>query len=489
MNTPSPTPTHTNVKEASMTPESLIYVAVDGTETTLPTADAMALYASNGFAGRLVAPATPAPVAPVVAPVAPVEATPAPAPVAPQTANDAGAVAARERNAAQVERLNQMGFALAEPFFAVGTPLIQSGKDKFKAIARDHASKPPIEEAAMEAANRIEAERRTDFTVDLRDLRIDNRGQITRGKGSIPLETQAWNALVAAAAPVLPSARALLEVVDPDLRADIWNRQIAKLQSEKLMKVGVRRGNEGDWRAFRALNGTYPTEAQANVVLRGVAEAIKGENMRGSVTYDPVSTRVRFEGAWMMPQELDPRVGDVMRVGFAGSTADAANGAFKVSMGVTRILCVNLTISDAYIAAFRRDHRGDLSSVVGDIAATVRAIPEAFSAFAADWRIARDTGVDAIRLKGQTYKDVPAALADLVERGVITAQVAKDALLESLLRAHSAEPGDSIADLLNAVTRAAHEAEWSEFNRSMLEHRAGELMPILLGARSAIAPA
>jgi endonuclease-8 len=31
-------------------------------------------------------------------------------------------------------------------------------------------------------------------------------------------------------------------VHDPDLRADIWNRQIAKLQTEKMMKVGVRRG-------------------------------------------------------------------------------------------------------------------------------------------------------------------------------------------------------------------------------------------------------
>jgi hypothetical protein len=183
----------------------------------------------------------------------------------------------------------------------------------------------------------------------------------------------------------------------------------------------------------------------------------------------------------MAPQSIDPRVGDIMRVGFAGSTADAANGSFRVSMGVTRILCINLTIADAYINAFKRDHRGDLTGVVEQIAATVKSIPDAFSAFADDWQIARNTGIAEIKIRGRNYLTASDAMADMVERGEITANVAKDVLLEALLGAHAKEPGDSLADILNAVTRAAHEADWSEFSRQMLEHRAGELLPVLAG--------
>lgn len=447
-------------------PDTLVYTSANGATVTLPTQEAMARYAQEGFTGKLT---------PVAAPAVPA------APVA-QSVNDAGGDAARERNARHMAALDALGFAVADPFFAVGQPLIQSGKDKRRAMATDHAKKPLIEDAASDVAARIEAERRTDFVVPLRDLTITPEGQISRGKGSIPLEPLAWESLVTAAAPVLPSARALLRVLDPDIRADVWNRQRVKLPETAVAKIGVRKDAEGGWRAFRALSGTYPTEAQADRVLRAVASAVKGEGMRGSVTYDPATTRVRFEGAWMMPHEVDARVGDFLRAGFGGSTADASNGGFRVSLAVTRILCVNLTLADAYIAAYRRSHRGNLSTVTDEIAATIRAVPEGFAAFAEDWKIARNTGVKGVTLFGKSYNDAREALTGLVEAGQITQGIARDTLVEALLAAHDKEPGDSLADVLNAVTRAAHEAEWSEFHRQLLEQRAGELLPVLAQA-------
>jgi hypothetical protein len=457
------------------TPDTLRYIALDGTETVLPAPDAMKLYAANGFTGKLLK----------IEPVAVKAEPPAPGHVPPpkQTATDAGAQAAQARNAQHMAALDAMGFALPKPFFAVGTPLAQSGKDKFRALATDHAQKPLIEEAANDAAKAITAERRTDFVVALRDIRITADGQITRGKGSIPLEPAAWDTLVGMASTVLPSAKPLLRTLDPDLRAEVWNRQAAKLP-DTVAKIGVRNVG-GAWQAFRAVSATYPTTAQADRVLHGVAQALAGEGMRGSVVYDPASTRVRWEAAWMAPQEIDPRVGDVLRVGVAGSTADAANGGFRVSMAATRILCVNLTIADAYLAAFRRAHRGNLDGVVTEIAATIKAVPEAFGAFARDWKITRATPVASVSLFGQTYKDVPAALTGLVEKGEIDAGTARDATVEALLNAYTVEPGDTLADLLNAVTRAAHEAQWTEFQRAALEHRAGELMPVF--ARAAVA--
>jgi len=457
-----------------MPPTHLIYTDATGLSQTLAYEAAMALYASHGFTGKLAAP----PAAVVAEP--PTPAAPLPAK---QTVNDAGGVAARERNGRHMAALDSLGFALPDPFFTVGTPLAASGKDKFRALAVDHAQKPLIEDAAREAASMIAAEKRTNFTVALRDLTITPDGQITRGKGAIPLEPLAWEALVGMAAPVLPSAKALLRVVDPDLRAELWNRQARKLDAGKVAQIGVRSVG-GHWQAFRAVSGTYPTSAQADRVLGGVAEALAGEGMRGSVFYDPASTRVRWEAAWMAPQSIDPRVGDVFRVGAAGSTADAANGGFRVGMGVTRILCVNLTIADGYVAAYRRAHRGNLDGVVPEIAATIKAVPEAFAAFAADWQIARDTAIKHVALFGKTYADVPTALAALVESGEIDAGIARDAQIEALLGGFKSEPGDTLADLLNAVTRAAHQTAWDDAARASLERRAGELLPIFARAAS-----
>lgn len=473
----SPVPSTSAQENTVSQPAVLIYTAADGSTVTLPTVEAMALFAKHGFTGRLTDPTATQPAAPAPA------ADPTPVVVTPavQTATDAGAQAAQSRNAAQMAVLDAMGFALPKPFFAVGTPLIQSGKDKFKAMATDHAKKPLIEEAASEVAKAIEAEKRGNIVVALRDLTITPDGKVSRGKQPIPLEPLAWDTLVGMAAPVLPSAKALLRTIDPDLRAEVWNRQVAKLPDTARCQLGVREVN-GAWQAFRAVSATYPTTAQANVVLRGVADALKGEGMRGSVVYDPASTRVRWEAAWMAPKEIDPRVGDILRAGVAGSTADAANGGFRVSLAATRILCINLTIADAYLAAFRRAHRGNLDGVVPEIVATVKAAPEAFAALARDWKVTRNTAVSTVELFGKTYADVPAALAGLVDAGRIDAGVARDVQVEALLNAYKVEEGDTLADLLNAVTRAAHEAEWNEFNRSMLEHQAGELLPVFARA-------
>ena len=83
---------------------------------------------------------------------------------------------------------------------------------------------------------------------------------------------------------------------------------------------------------------------------------------------------------------------------------------------------------------------------------------------------------------GKPYNDAREALTGLATSGQITPAVARDTLVEALLTAHSKEPGDSLVDVLNAVTRAAHEAEWSEFHRQMLEQRAGELLPVFAQA-------
>jgi hypothetical protein len=52
-------------------------------------------------------------------------------------------------------------------------------------------------------------------------------------------------------------------------------------------------------------------------------------------------------------------------------------------------------------------------------------------------------------------------------------------MVEALLRGFSAEPGDTLADAFNAVTRAAHEGLLDEAQRWRVERAAGALLPVL----------
>jgi EAL domain-containing protein (putative c-di-GMP-specific phosphodiesterase class I) len=66
-----------------------------------------------------------------------------------------------------------------------------------------------------------------------------------------------------------------------------------------------------------------------------------------------------------------------------------------------------------------------------------------------------------------------------VSSGDLDADVARDTVVEALLRGYAAEPGDTLADAFNAVTRAAHEGLLDEAQRWRMERAAGALLPVL----------
>ena len=53
----------------------------------------------------------------------------------------------------------------------------------------------------------------------------------------------------------------------------------------------------------------------------------------------------------------------------------------------------------------------------------------------------------------------------------------RDAIVDALLRSWKQEPGDTLADAVNAVTRAAHEnVGWDVQSREDLERQAAQLV-------------
>lgn len=397
-----------------------------------------------------------------------------------------------EKRAQEIEAL---GFALPRPWFAPGTRMIQVGIDTYSAKYAEWGKRPLAEDVLRETAQRIREEDRRSFVLPLRDLIMAADGSIGREGGPARrIEYPAWEQIYSQvrASGAVPDGRRLLEALPPHLRAQIWNDRIKQLDPGKEIKVGVRKGEKGEWTIYRLVGPTFPEDGNGAEAAEAAARAIQGHGLRGHVVYDPGSTTIKFEAAHMeSPLTLDPTVGDIFRAGIQGSTNDAGNGAFVVRPFVGRIICINCTVADAYGAGVRKTHRGSMEAAVAGITDAADTALRVLPAFAEDWKILRNTAINSIPWEdkiGKLSLDTQAILASdpsapnviraLVESKRISAKVGQDAMVQALLSAFRTEPGETLADLINAVTRAAHEKVPIHV-RPELEESAGKLMPWL----------
>lgn len=480
-----------NTDNTNNTPETLTWTREDGSTVTGPSETMMRKFWESGKKGRLTAASPSAPARVEAAPVTPAEA-PAEAPAAPCTVDPKKA----QSIAAEEKRIRALGFSLPRPWFASGTRMLRSGVDTYRTHHRKWAKRPDAATAMEEVAAHIEAEDRRDFVVRLGDLHMDADGCLGRKGGPArPIEYGAWEKVYGAlqAVDVLPDGAKLLRVLNPATRASVFNERIAAENPDKEVKIGVRRNAGGEWSIFRMVSPRYPTDGQAPVILRALAQKLRGRDYRGQVVYDPSSTTVRFDAAHMLdPVELDPTVGDIFRAGLKGSTNDAGMGRFRVDPFAGRIICVNCTMMDGYAEGYSRIHRGSMAEAIDAAAAVADKALAVFPAFAADWQAARDTRIDRVNWgrmgvgrktaeKIQDTNSVPEALEAMVRAKIIGTGTHRDALVQHMLNAHKAEPGQgTVADLLNAVTRAAHESIFDQIQRDKLERQAGALLPVLV---------
>ena len=391
---------------------------------------------------------------------------------------------------AEANRIRALGFALPRPWFAAGTRLAQSGVDKYNATHREWAARPLAEDALREAAEVIRAEDRRNVVVRIGDLRMDADGALGRKGGPPrPIEWGAWGRIysVLQRAGVLPDGARLLALLDPATRASVVNERIQQVDPDKEVNLGVRRSPEGGWSVYRAVSSRYPDDLRADHVLAGTADRVAGMGWRAEVVYDPSEVRVSFDMATMAdPFALDPAVGDVFRAGVKGGTDDKGDGAFFMFPFAGRIVCINSTMLDAYAPGYRQAHRGSLAGSLDAAVEVVETAASVLPAFTADWRTLRETDITALpwgRMVGpvaaEQIEDVPTALRALVTVGKIDHGTARDALVTHLLTAHKAEPGNgTVADAINAVTRAAHEGLLDGIQRNTLERQAGALVPV-----------
>ena len=174
-----------------------------------------------------------------------------------------------------------------------------------------------------------------------------------------------------------------------------------------------------------------------------------------------------------MPDHVaDLAAGDVFKVGVRVETDDTGQGRIRVHGVVYRNLCLNLILIDeATVQAASAVHRGDSNKLVRKVVAGVATAKQSVSKFLSAWEKAR-----------QTPLDVPATLRTWVDKRRIEVpgrrneeQRAEDVV--ALLDAWNQEPGDTLADAVNAITRAAHtHPGWDQLARESLERQAARLV-------------
>ncbi len=377
---------------------------------------------------------------------------------------------ARDRVLRQEADAVAAGFTLAPLLYEPGQRVIDVGDENFAAMRRELAALPSIDVAAAQFREVIASERREDQRHDARELRVSDTDGYTLTVGP-KLASNAFGQL-AALCKFGRGAMYLEEDCGPTLRAHNVNTHLMALDKARPVVLRTRIEN-GRRVAYAAVTPTYQA-VDADKILDGVAAAGVLDQTRVELTYN--GARMRASALDMPDTVVDLACGDVFRAGVRISTDDTGRGRIRVSAVLFRNRCLNLIIVDeAEVETMSRVHRGSLpvAEVVAEVVAAVEAARAKVAPFLDSWRNARAYKIARPR----------EALADLVaDRGLVLTGMRSAAqrgqLVGAIQAAFDVEPGDSAADLANAITRAAHERTdlFSLDLREELEKQAGALI-------------
>ena len=426
---------------------------------------------------------------------------------APAPAPEPEPVKAATRISEDVAFLSSKGWAaeIPETWFGAGTEMMAIGKRTFRSKAKRHADLPPIREAFTPVIQAIQAEDRKSYMVDAATLRMTPDGKIhTAGRsssGAVPIEPDAvwqllsrFNSGTSPKSPAFPSARPLLQVLDGDLRAEIFNRQISRLddlgydETSRGVNLGTRVIN-GQRQIFRAMSRSYldmPVDSILDKYLQ-VFEDFEGNlpDARGVVDYDPSTTMATWLATWHAPETFNAHVGDVFEVGIKGRSGDTGNSAHHGGLSFTRVLCVNCTVADWIADGVNRRHRGSrvltaraaraagLERVRKDVLRTTAGLQDAAEYFLDRWGVLRSKAAGDV-------VDMTSAATAMADAHKILAgldkEASRDVTVEMLLQGYKFEGGDRLADVVNAVSRAASHGMLDAIQRDRAERAAGAFM-------------
>lgn len=399
--------------------------------------------------------------------------------------------ASRQRVERHEQHMADFGLKLPPPVYAPGSLVHQEAAGgMFRVSHKDWAAQPLSVDGLMSIQARVEAERRKDFTVHAHTLRMDERGFIYReggGGARLGVEPKALQQFASRCAEHFPRAGEFLAALSPSARAVAFNAQIVKVAPELELKLRVRRPEGTTTGQIYSMVGKayapYDIDRLVGSVLpelRKLSDQFEDRHKpRGMAVYDPSESTLRADILWHADRIVDASAGDVFKAGLRMRTSDTGGGAVVTDLVAFRNRCLNFIIIGAGSAQLvRAVHRGNISSLEVNLAQAVQTADQLMKGFEEDWGLLRHTPINKVTLYGEKFPDVQTALKAMVDAKRIDGVTAAAVATEAILTAWKEEPGQTLADLVNAVTRYAQKT--SENTKDRIQRSAGELVPVLV---------
>ena len=375
--------------------------------------------------------------------------------------------AAREqRRAEQLRMLAQHGVIL--PGLRFGANLRVQGdkicRKRFEAL-------PHTAEALDSLKKQIIAEQREDRIIEASELQMLDDGTLRTSSGeTLLLERQALSQLIARGG-AWPHASKYFAAISPAERAWNWNARRGEAKRVTLRT----RDSELGRSVFAVVSKSYRS-FDAQSVCDLLQEQLAGyEDTRAIISYCPETTNVQAD---VLLHSREAVGTDVFQVGVRLRSNDSASGSINGSALAYRHQCLNMQmIGEGSSHLFRQQHRGNVRVGLLD---GLEEAQEIFSSFAEDWGMLRS--VDACEHFG--VPDVPSALEAMAGMQLLrdAAPVQGAELVSRLREAWELEQGQSLADLVNAVTRTHALTEMRALHVERMERLAGQLVPVLAQA-------
>lgn len=396
-------------------------------------------------------------------------------------------VATSEREAANVARAEQQvadytaaGLALPAQLYALGTPVNSTGRRNFAAAREAWAMRPAFSTVCDSAVERIQREQRADVALPLSALRMRPTGEMERFAGVGAGDR--WNVTETGFRGLLggfgaASGTSYLLTCPPHLRAanvNYWAEAAGERGWTLRTRASLDERQLGQREIFAGVSAGYASFDADR--LATVARQLVPVGARGELLYD--GERFRLGASWFSDiAPADAVCGEVFRLYMFLSTRDDGRGSIRVLWGVERNLCLNLIILGRAEETLRVRHTAGSDGIEAAVRKAIGSAAAKVAPFAAAWSLARRTDL-LEQVAGSKWSAADLFRGMLAEDHVrAPAGVTDEEMVQRLVAAWQREPGYSVADVANAVSRAAHEESWSSpWASQELEEQAGELL-------------
>jgi len=352
--------------------------------------------------------------------------------------------------------------------FALGTRVVDVGAENFRRSRQEFERLPLASDALARLIARVKLERRIDTDTRIRDLVMDPTGTITRGGSPLALTETSFRQLLARTACPEPGAAAVyLATVPPARRAAEVNAWIRETDAEKVAVIRHRSNLalSGNGRqAYAIVSERYSaldTHQLASIMLE---QEVAPGDARCEVQYD--GDRVEIALRWH--SDIQPETcaaGEIFRAAAGLRSADDGTQSIEPFAGLDRNLCLNLIILDhPEVRLGKKRHVGN--NIAEFLFENLKLATDRVRYFAEMWAGAARTKLTAPGI----VRDVPEGLTtpELVAgvfRGLLVGGklqlpgFRRTGAIEVLMGAWAKEPEATKVGLVNAVMRAAHEAD------------------------------